>query len=88
MSHQIDIPLKSTTIGLLALLRVLRTKTALAVGDIVVETVVEIDVVKSGAVVVSTQLNSSHGQPPAQFGLINIIPRSFQRFLPYVSGTL
>ena len=67
MSHQTDLPLKSTTKGLLALLRVLRTKTALAVGDVVVETVVEIGVVKSGAVVVSTQLNSSHGQPPAQF---------------------
>ena len=53
--------------GLLPLSRVLRTKTALAVGDVVVETVVEIGVVKSGAVVVSTQLNSSHGQPPAQF---------------------
>ena len=67
MSHQTDLPLKSTTIGLLALLRVLRNKTALAVDDVVVETVVEIGVVKSGAVVVSTQLNSSHGQPPAQF---------------------
>ena len=67
MSHQSDLPLESTTIGLLALLLVLRTKTALAVGDVVVETVVEIGVVKSGAVVVSTQLNSSHGQPLAQF---------------------
>ena len=87
MSHQTNLPLKSTTIGFLALLWVLRTKTALAVGDVVVETVVEIGVVKSGAVVVSTQLNSSHGQPPAQFCLIKMIPRRFQRFL-YVAGTL
>ena len=72
-SYKTNSPLKSTTIGLLALLRVLRTNTALAVGDVVVETVVDTGVVTSGAVVVSIQLNSSHGQPPAQFCLIKII---------------
>ena len=66
-SYETNLPLKSTTIGLLALLALLRTNTALAVGEVVVEAVVDTGVVTSGAVVVSMQLNSSHGQPPAQF---------------------
>ena len=65
------------------MLTVLKTNTALAVGEVVVEAVVDTGVVTSGAVVVeavvdtgvvtsgavvvSMQLNSSHGQPPAQF---------------------
>ena len=49
--------------GLLVEFSVLKTKTALAVGEMVVEGVV----VDIGAVVVSMQLNSSQGQPPRQF---------------------
>ena len=49
--------------GLFAEFSVLKTKTAFAVGEIVVEGVV----VDIGAVVVSIQLNSSQGQPPRQF---------------------
>ena len=45
----------------------LRTNTALTVGEVVVEAVVDIGEVTSGAVVVSIQLKSSQGQPPAQF---------------------
>ena len=66
-SYETNLPLKSTTIGLLALLALLRTNTALAVGEVVVVAVVDTGVVISGAVVVSMQLNSSHGQPPRQF---------------------
>ena len=65
--YETNLPLKSTTIGLLALLTLLRTNTALAVGEVVVVAVVDTGVVISGAVVVSMQLKSSHGQPPAQF---------------------
>ena len=56
---------------------VLKTKTALAVGEVVVGEVVvdevvvagvvEIGVVTSGAVVVLMQSKSSQGQPPGQF---------------------
>ena len=67
----------------MALFLVLKTNTASAVGEVVVEAVVDTGVVRSGAVVVegvvdtgvvtsgavvvSMQLNSSHGQPPRQF---------------------
>ena len=78
-SDKTNSPLKSTTIGFWPL----RINTALAVGEVVmeavvdtgvvtsgavvVEAVVDTGVVISGAVVVSMQLNSSHGQPPRQF---------------------
>ena len=58
-------PSQSITIGLLADSFVLRTKTALVAGDVVVAGAVE--VVTSGAIVVSAQGYSSHGQPPGQF---------------------
>ena len=49
-------------------LYVLKTRTAFAVGEVVVASVVvEIGVVISGAVVVSIQLKFSHGHPPGQF---------------------
>ena len=58
---------------MLSLPRVLRTKTALEVDEVVVKAVVvDIGVVTLGAVVVSMQLNSSHGQPPIQFCLVEI----------------
>ena len=68
--------------GLLLSLFVLRTNTAVTVGDVVVVevmvvVVVDIGVVTSGAVVVSMQLNSSHGQPPGQFCLIIVILLKF-----------
>ena len=54
--------------GLLLAFLVLKTKTAFAVGKVVVAgVVVEIDVVISGEVVVSMQLKFSHGHPPEQF---------------------
>ena len=52
------------TIGLFAALLVLRTKTALVAGGAVVAGAVE--VVASGAGVVSVQGKSSHGHPPGQ----------------------
>ena len=60
-----DSPSQSITIGLFAALSVLRTKTALVAGDVVVAGTVT--VVTSGAVVVSAQGYSSQGQPPGQF---------------------
>ena len=48
-----NLPSQSITIGLLAAFAVFRTKTAFVVGDVVVAGAVE--VVRSGAVVVSTQ---------------------------------
>ena len=48
-----NLPSQSITIGLLLVFNVLRTKTAFEVGDVVVADAVE--VVTSGAVVVSTQ---------------------------------
>ena len=50
---KINSPSQSITIGLLAELNVLRTRTALVAGDVVVAGAVE--VVTSGAVVVSAQ---------------------------------
>ena len=58
-------PCQSITIGLFAALNVLRTKTALVVGDVVVAGTV--GVVTTGAVVVSAQGKSSQGQPAGQF---------------------
>ena len=57
-------PSQSITIGLLAALLVLRTKTAFEVADVVVAGAVEI--VTSGAAVVSVQGYSSQGYPAGQ----------------------
>ena len=60
-------PSQSITIGLLAAFLVLRTKTAFEVGDVVVAGAVE--VVTSGAAVVSAQGYSSQGHPAGQLSL-------------------
>ena len=57
-------PSQSITIGLLAALLVLRTKTAFEVGDVFVAGAVEI--VTSGAAVVFVQGYSSQGYPAGQ----------------------
>ena len=53
------------TIGLLSEYLVLRTKTAFEVGDVVVAG--DVEVVTSGAVVVSAQELLSQGHPAGQF---------------------
>ena len=58
-------PSQPTTIGLLPVFLVLRTKTALVTGDVVVAGAV--DVVTAGVVVVSVHGNPSHGHPAGQF---------------------
>ena len=58
------LPSQPTTIGLLAVFLVLRTKTAFGAGAAVVVTA-------GVVVVVSVQGNPSQGQPAGQFSLIN-----------------
>ena len=66
------LPSQPTTIGLLAAVLVLRTKTAFGAGAAVVGEAV--DVVTAGVVVVvSVQGKPSQGHPPGQFSLINNI---------------
>jgi len=62
-----NLPSKSTIIGLLFELRVLKTSTALPVGDVVVAGTVA--VVTSGAGVVAVHSKSLQGQPTEQFSL-------------------
>ena len=77
-SYETNLPLKSTTIGLLALLKVLRTNTAFGVAGVVVLVVVvvvvavvvvtgAVEVETSGDVVVSKQSKLLQGQPAGQF---------------------
>ena len=64
----LNLPSKSTIIGLLFDLKVLRTSTALPFGDVVVAGMVA--VVTSGAGVVPMHSKSLQGQPAEQFSLI------------------
>ena len=61
----LNLPLKSTIIGLLFAFLVLRTRTAFPVGDVVVDGTVA--VVTSGADVGSRQSKPLQGHPAAQF---------------------
>ena len=63
----LNLPSKSTIIGLLFDLKVLRTSTALPFGDVVVAGTVA--VVISGAGVVAVHSKSLQGQPAEQFSL-------------------
>ena len=62
-----NLPSKSTIIGLLLELQVLKRSTALPVGDVVVAGTVA--VVISGAGVVAVHSKSLQGQPAEQFSL-------------------
>ena len=63
----LNLPSKSTIIGWLFELKVLKTRTELPVVDVVVER--DVAVVTSGAGVVSTHSKSLQGQPAEQFSL-------------------
>ena len=65
----LKLPSKSTIIGLLFELNVLKTRTALPVDDVVVAGTVA--VVTSGAGVVPVHSKSLQGQPAEQFSLIS-----------------
>ena len=74
--YKLNLPSKSITIGLLFEFRVLKTRTAVPAGEVSV-VAGAVGVVDSGAVVVDnsgagvvpTHSNPSHGHPAAQFSL-------------------